>query len=164
MHRLKEMKERLVAYTHKEVDEHLCEADAKELGEAIDMIKDLAEAIYYCTITEAMETPASDSHVYYYTDKVKPMEHEKVMSPQHHVEGKMWEEKEHDEMMGKSPEARKRYMEGKEKHHEKAHQMKELENYLQELTQDIVDMIQDASPEEKQILQQKIAVLSTKIK
>ena len=25
------------------------------MGEAIDMIKDLSEAIYYCTITEAME-------------------------------------------------------------------------------------------------------------
>lgn len=158
MHRLEEMKERLIACTHKEIECHLGEADTKELGEAIDMIKDLAEAIYYCTITEAMETPASSSHTYYYNDKVKPMEHEKVMSP-HHMEDAM-----HDEMMGKSLQARKRYLEGKEKHLEKAHQMKELENYLQELTQDILDMIQDASPEEKQILQQKIAVLSTKIK
>ena len=29
--------------------------DAKELGQAVDMIKDLSEAIYYCTITESME-------------------------------------------------------------------------------------------------------------
>jgi len=29
--------------------------DAQELGAAVDMIKDLSEAIYYCTITEAME-------------------------------------------------------------------------------------------------------------
>ena len=34
---------------------NLAEVDAKELGEAVDMIKDLSEAIYYCTITEAME-------------------------------------------------------------------------------------------------------------
>jgi hypothetical protein len=34
---------------------HLDSVDAKELGEAIDMIKDLSEAIYYCTVTEAME-------------------------------------------------------------------------------------------------------------
>jgi hypothetical protein len=32
----------------------LGEVDTKELGEAIDMIKDLEEAIYYCTVTEAM--------------------------------------------------------------------------------------------------------------
>ena len=34
---------------------HLDEVDTKELGEAIDMIKDLEEAMYYCTITKAME-------------------------------------------------------------------------------------------------------------
>ena len=33
----------------------LTSVDAKELGEAVDMIKDLSEAIYYCTITESME-------------------------------------------------------------------------------------------------------------
>ena len=42
--------------------------------------------------------------------------------------------------------------------------MKELENYMQELTQDITEMIHDATPEEKQILQQKISVLASKIK
>jgi hypothetical protein len=35
----------------------LSEVDTKELGEAIDMIKDLEEAIYYCTVTEAMTKP-----------------------------------------------------------------------------------------------------------
>ena len=34
---------------------NLEKADAKQLGEAIDMIKDLSEAIYYCTITDSME-------------------------------------------------------------------------------------------------------------
>ena len=29
--------------------------DAKQLGQAVDMIKDFAEAIYYCTITDSME-------------------------------------------------------------------------------------------------------------
>lgn len=33
----------------------LSKVDTHELGEAVDMIKDLAESIYYCTITEAME-------------------------------------------------------------------------------------------------------------
>jgi type IV secretory pathway VirB4 component len=33
---------------------NLKDVDAKELGEAIDMLKDLEEAMYYCTITEAM--------------------------------------------------------------------------------------------------------------
>lgn len=34
---------------------HLENVDTKELGEAVDMIKDFSEAIYYCTITESME-------------------------------------------------------------------------------------------------------------
>ena len=35
--------------------ENLNTVDTRELGEAVDMIKDLAEAIYYCTVTKAME-------------------------------------------------------------------------------------------------------------
>jgi hypothetical protein len=34
--------------------ENLDCVDAKELGEVIDMIKDIEEAIYYCTVTAAM--------------------------------------------------------------------------------------------------------------
>lgn len=51
---LKTMKDQLMACTQGQIS-NLSEADAHELGEAIDMIKDLSEAIYYCTITEAME-------------------------------------------------------------------------------------------------------------
>ena len=56
------------------------------------------------------------------------------------------------------------YMEAKEMHHDKEVQMKELEKYMQELGSDITEMIQDASPEEKQMLQQKLSLLITKIK
>ena len=45
---------------------HLEQVDTKELGEVIDMIKDLSEAIYYCTITEAMEEKDKEKEVYYY--------------------------------------------------------------------------------------------------
>ena len=55
MKRLKAIKESLVECVESQVHGHLEEVDTKELGEAIDMIKDLAKAIYYCTVTEAME-------------------------------------------------------------------------------------------------------------
>jgi hypothetical protein len=42
--------------------------------------------------------------------------------------------------------------------------MQELEDYVHELTNDIIEMIEDATPEEKQLLRQKITTLSTKIK
>lgn len=41
------------------------------------------------------------------------------------------------------------YMEAKEMNKDKATQLKELERYMQELTTDIVDMVQDSSIEEK---------------
>ena len=65
--------------------------------------------------------------------------------------------------MGHSPMKRKSYIESKERHMDQALQMQELEDYAQELTSDLMEMIQDATPEEKQLLQRKIATLATKI-
>ena len=48
-------------------------------------------------------------------------------------------------------------------HHDKATQLKELEHYMQELTQDMVEMIEGASVEEKQYLEKRISALATKI-
>ena len=56
MERLKAMKEMLMACAEGQMT-HLEEVDAKELGEVVDMIKDLEETIYYCTIVEAMKQP-----------------------------------------------------------------------------------------------------------
>lgn len=36
---------------------HMDQADTKEMSEAMDMIKDLAMAEYYCAVTKAMEDP-----------------------------------------------------------------------------------------------------------
>lgn len=38
-------------------------ANTAELGEAIDMVKDLSEAIYYATITEAMENGGEENSI-----------------------------------------------------------------------------------------------------
>lgn len=79
MERLKAMKESLMGCVEGQIHGHLSEVDAKELGEAVDMIKDLSEAIYYCTITEAMEKGDKESQyqsngreVYHYTEKYYP--------------------------------------------------------------------------------------------
>ena len=56
MEKLKHIKHKLVELVEMEMEEHLETLDTEELGEVIDMIKDLAEAIYYCTVTEAMES------------------------------------------------------------------------------------------------------------
>lgn len=166
--------------------------DAKELGEVVDMIKDLEETMYYCTIIEAMEGKGKENynnHYAYYTDHPYYMDREmekrngRMYYPDHGESGKMgpndhmrrydgqmaqYSEREmpiefRDTREGRSPTSRKMYMESKELNHDKAKKMKELEKYMQELTLDIAEMIEDSSPEEKQLLHKKITALASKI-
>ena len=57
--KLKWMKDTLICVVENELC-NLESVDIEELGEAIDMIKDLEEAIYYCTVTEAMNNPQNE--------------------------------------------------------------------------------------------------------
>lgn len=171
MEQLKKMKECLIGMVEGQVYGNLDKVDANELGEAIDMIKDLAEAIYYCTITDAMEGGAEskkrhhypkemaygdwdEPETHYYSDKNIPMPKREPAHPNPMP---------HDPKEGRSGLRRKMYMEGKGMK-DKAYQMQELDVYMQELAADMTEMIQDASPEEKQLLQAKIANLAAKIK
>lgn len=190
MERLKRMKETLTSIVESQVmGGDLSQVDAEELGEVVDMVKDLAEAIYYCTVTEAMEdhSKGKEEYHHYYTERYVPelyyprkydmMYTERDMDRDY---GRMYYTDrngntrgheppypmmmERDEKEGKSPYSRKSYMEAKETHQDKAVQMKELDKYIHELGDDITEMIHDASPEEKAMLQQKISTLATKIK
>lgn len=178
MEQLKHMKETLISCVQSQMS-HLDTVDTEELGDVIDMIKDLEEAIYYCTITKAMEGKEKEGgnqyHHYYteYRDIDRP--EGRMYYPESGNEGNMssgnnarsymeWNyPMERDRREGRSPMSRKTYMEAKEMHQPKTTQMKELEKYLQELSSDIVEMIQDASPEEKSFLEKKISALAVKI-
>lgn len=189
--KLKWMKDCLVCV----VENQLCnleEVETKELGEAIDMIKDLEEAIYYATVTEAMDNPEKekmwemkkgdhhqengDSRMYY----GYPMMYADGGSNPHggltHMGnnggygnsgsgGRSYydEGMYRDEREGRSYNSRRMYMEAKETHKDKTIQLRELEKYMQELSQDVTEMIADASPEEKQYLEKKITALASKI-
>ena len=224
MEQLKQMKEMLTGCVQGQLS-HLDKVDAQELGAAVDMIKDLSEAIYYCTITEAMEEKeekqASHKEMMYYPvmyypepdwrdgrryygenmpypyypeyeyyrdmDKMKGRMYYDGSSSGSHGNGhsassgrsstangtgtRYYSEREmplgemmRDHREGRSPHSRKNYMESKEMHKDKAAQLQELEKYVQELTADMVEMIEGASPEEKQLLSNRIATLATKIK
>lgn len=126
----------------------LSSVNAEELGEAVDMIKDFSEAIYYSKITEAMEEK-DYGRMYYDGDRrYRRLPEEREMR---------------DYREGRSPMTRKMYMEHKELHQDKTLQMQELEKYLQELTHDIMEMIDDSTPEEKSILKTKLTSLAGKI-
>lgn len=208
--RLQHMKESLVSCVENQLT-HLESVDTKELGEAIDMIKDLEEAIYYCTITKAMNKKGEEKEEYYSQKQYRDIDRgigrmyyedprymggndtyrqyssngrqsnsgsssgnsNNSSSSQDQSRGnnggssKQYSEKEYDIMRdrreGKSPMSRRTYMEAKESHSDKAHQMKELENYMQELTQDVVEMVEGASAEEKQYLSKRVAALANKL-
>ena len=221
MEQLKSMKHKLTECVEKQINGNLEYTNAQELGEAVDMIKDLSEAIYYCTITEAMEDKShmkNGNHYpaahYYGEQSMKNYPNDYMYSeyPIMYASGNngsssyytpvmyandgsrqsMGESRNYTPMMyasnggstssymyhspeyiypphfeteydGRSPMMRRRYMDGK-RYNDKQMQMQELEKYAQELTSDITDMIKDASPEEKTLLQQKISMLASKIK
>lgn len=211
MEMLKSMKQTLIAQAQNQMG-NLQAVDAKELGEVIDMIKDLEEAIYYCTIVKAMEekeenSNSNEKYAMYYP--IPPIDYYRDIDrdygkmyydgdgsstssssdgngvrhyagykyPKYHRDGdyytpgepRDYKEREYadfvmrDSREGRSPMSRKSYMESKEMHHDKSKQIQELEKYMQELSTDVVEMIKDASPEERQILQRKLQALSNKI-
>jgi len=53
---LNSMKDTLIHQTQAQIANLHC-ANYEELGAAVDMIKDLEEALYYHTVVEAMEKP-----------------------------------------------------------------------------------------------------------
>lgn len=194
MERLKQMKEQLTSTVQGQLG-NLHDVDAKELGEVVDMIKDLAEAIYYCSITEAMEESSKEkpqmNNTYYYTmpmdyrdngrmyyggnqdsrnnNSSRPYYNNYRGNPVYYTPD-MYREREYmpeymmnDPREGRAKQSRRMYMESKEMHKDASTQMKELEKYIKDLSEDITEMIRNATPEEKQVLQQKIAMLSNKI-
>ncbi len=64
---------------------------------------------------------------------------------------------------GRSGQKRRGYMEAKENGKDKQEKMKELENYMKELSTDVTEMIDEASQEEKNMLKNKLQVLMQKI-
>ena len=152
MERMKHMKETLMNCVQGQLGD-LSSVDTKELGEAIDMIKDLSEAIYYCTITEAM---GENGNGYNHTE----INGNGMHSNGHYNNGSSEDD---NKYCGNSYKNRKMYMEAKSMKKDKATQLRELEKYLQELSNDIIEMIQDSTLEEKQYLEKKITALATKI-
>lgn len=189
MERLKMMKESLMNCAQSQISGNLNEVDAKELGEVVDMIKDLEEAIYYCTIVKAMEDKEEEQkkQPMYYTSRMYPdyyrdldKDYDRMyysgnpsqssgmgrgMAPgSSRNYGESYPMTVRDYREGTSPMMRKMYMESKEMHQDTAKKLKDLEKYAKELTHDVVEMIEDATPDEKAMLKQKIEMLAEKIK
>ena len=226
MKQLKQMKESLTAAVQSQMT-NLAQANTEELGAAIDMIKDLSEAIYYCTITESMKEAAEEKEemmkmqkyaqqngnggnqqqqqqqpqVMYFQERIR--EPYPMMRDIDRDQGRMYYNgdggssgggssggsggnsgssgrgggsssgsrnyseptymNQRDWREGRSPERRRTYMESKTMNSDKTMHMRELENYAQELMTDILEMINDATPEEKQLMKKKMTDLANKL-
>lgn len=178
---LKSMKTQLMSCVQGQIG-NLKNVDTKELGEAIDMIKDLSQAIYYCTITDSMEKSEKSensgvNNINYYSSTPVP-----AYRNMERANGYMYypasnggngssssyttyytDPMVRDPREGRSAIRRRMYMEGKQMHKDPASQLQELETYLQELSTDITEMIKDASPEQRSTLRQKMTTLANKI-
>ena len=189
MEELKTIKQQLISQVQAQMGD-LRKVNAHELGAVIDMIKDLAEASYYCSIVDAMEeaSEGKETKSYYYTEKYYPYyrDMDRAMGRMYYPEGgnqsgsnnnnpqgnnqytNHYTERDYPWMMrddreGKSPLRRKMYMESKETNSDAAKSIKELEIYVQELTSDLMEMLEKASPDEKVMLQKKLNALAAKV-
>ena len=225
MEELKQMKTLLTSQVQAQLA-NIEKADAHELGAAMDMIKDLAMTMYYCSVVDAMEEAEKEAekngNTVYYTERYLPYYMDGGM--RRYNDGRMYADGrrdgdndgrygesryydnnrnrmytngggqgehssgvsnsyyrpyDYDEPVmrdmtagrtqirdmreGRSPQTRRMYMEAKEQHQGKEVQLKELEKYMGELSQDVTEMIADATPEEKQMLHKKLAALTNKI-
>lgn len=188
MEQMKKIKDCLISTVMSQMG-NLQEVNTKELGEAVDMIKDMSEAIYYCSITKAMDNAEEEresmrsTNNYYYTERYMP--YDTYARDMDRMQGRMYypsssnmesgtsssntqyyTEKDYpmmrDSREGRSPMRRKMYMESKAVHNDDQ-AIADLENYMKDLTQDIMEMLNSASPDEKALLQKKVNILATKL-
>lgn len=187
MEELRSIEECLISQVQAQCGD-LKKVDAAEMGEVIDMIKDLEEAIYYCSITEAMEKSTEEKEKYshmnvnyymegdmgngrrYYGSDTSSGSHSGMGGSRYYVPYMeyapymMRDERWRDERFGdKSGLSRRMYMEGKQYHKDDQQSMKELEHYIKDLGEDLTDMVKESSQEERQVLSGKLQQLATKI-
>lgn len=165
MKRLIEMKKKLVECAEAQMED-LYAVDTEELGAVIDMIKDLEEGIFYCIMghRQLEKDEASEiamQHCYHCdgVEDVAFIEKEPAFMKKEHM-ATTYNYHSHE---GHSHSKRKAYLDAKENKKDKIVQMKELEEYMKELSTDITDMIKDASLEERQLLEKRLQALATKV-
>lgn len=240
--RMHDMIEKLTKCAEMEFEKGVENVDTKEMGEVVDIIKDLAEAEYYAKISKAMdeheygedydENGPIEERMYYrgqprdsrgrymsrrgrggrrgfeepmmamdleeYKEYMRDMDMPNKMyytgsglsggsssgsssmsggSSMGSSGGSMggsssgtrnYSENTRDSREGRSGMMRRNYMETKEMHkgntpEDKQAKVKELDAYMKELSEDVTEMITDASQEEKNVLKSKMQALLQKI-
>lgn len=180
--------------------------DTCEMGKVVDMMKDLSEAMYYRTLTKAMDESNLEETLemferygdgrrfydkYRYADgrfapKGSGTYRRGYDEPYYHMNPDMYREHEPEywrdmdrkdgkmyytepiTMESRYDKAKRGYEESKMTHKDntpehKQAKMKDLEIYLKELSEDVTQLLADATPEERSMVKNKMQILTQKI-
>ena len=219
--RMHDIIEKLSECAKSEFDKGIESVNTDEMGKVTDMLKDLAEAMYYRTLTNIMEESDVedalgmldrrfyDDYRYKTTGRYAPKgrgtyvgrrgyeespymhmmnredlqdwdsmsERERMRDLDRASRGRMYYTETEpmrkdggmrDSREGKAGMMRKGYMETKEMHkgstpQDKEANMRSLEEYLKELSEDLTGLLSDMTPEERQMAKTKITTLAAKM-
>lgn len=219
--RMHDMIEKLSECAKSEFDKGIENVNTDEMGKVTDMLKDLAEAMYYRTLTNIMEESDVedalgmldrrfyDDYRYKTTGRYAPKgrgsyvgrrgyeeppymhmmnredlqdwdsmsERERMRDLDRASRGRMYYTETEpmrkdggmrDSREGRAGMMRKGYMETKEMHkgstpQDKEANMRSLEEYLKELSEDLTGLLSEMTPEERQMAKTKITTLAAKM-
>ena len=167
MENLTKIKDRLETAVLSELENNAEQVNTVELGAVVDMIKDLADAMYHCSIVKAMEksenewaTPVFEDK--YYTPHSRTPDYSAYRGATYptptYPSRKFYTEKEGG-YLGKSGHLRQKYFETDDP----SQKMQSLDEYTKSLHEDLEEMISGASENEKAMLRNKLAMISQRI-
>lgn len=182
--------EKLMDCICSEFDKGIQNVNTAEMGMVVDMLKDMADALYHLTTVDAMNEYSEDAEERYYTEKSRKrarmpeydmsVEDYRDYEPMRDMDrrrGRMYYTEPMNENMGngnrdaregKSGMSRKGYMESKELHNsgseaDKMRNRQELEKWIDDIGTDVKSALGEMSPEERTVMRQKLTNLSNAI-
>lgn len=138
------LKECLVSKVYEQF-ENIETIDTKEMGEAIDMIKDLAQTMYYCSVVEAMKNGEECNG--------DACSEDEYASWAYHVGAKD---------SSRCGASRAAYLKKKEENASESY-LTELEVYLNDLKNDVKEMATHMNYDEKELVGNHLTILHSEI-
>lgn len=186
------VKDKALSLVETQMNGNIQNVDAKELGEVADIAKDMAEimklcseAEYYFKITEAMDKHSNDENMEYIEEYIPKSK--RYYSRPHMCDDDRYDENyrsrmyytdpsvnmnmrgttrsniSHGNMDGRAYISRRGYMESKNNGADNATLISEIRKWASDTAEDVMEMIKDASPEEKAVLKQHFNQIASKI-
>lgn len=177
MENLKKIKEKLETTVLSQLDNGIENVDTKEMEMACDMIKDIADAMYHCTLIEAMNKSeygkdyTEEGPYRFYTpyphqmgnDMMGEMDYSSPRMrqgrPTHTTPSRMYYTENNTGYMGKSGDMRRKYFESSDP----TAKMQSLEDYTKTLHEDLSEMVSSASDNEKAMLKNKLQMIAQRL-